>query len=123
MYKCVDERGVTHYADQPTPGCMNTAVEIRPSPPISPNVAPPPAERRAEQEADFRRRQVERHEAERAARAELEQRCQGLRQERARLSPGRRLVETNERGERVYVEDATRDRRLAEVQTSLERCR
>lgn len=53
MYKCVDARGVTHYADKPTAGCANAAVDIRASPPISGALAPP-AENRAQQEADFR---------------------------------------------------------------------
>jgi hypothetical protein len=125
MYKCVDSRGVTHYADKPTPGCTNAAVEIQGSPPISGRLAPP-AENSAQQEADFRRRQLEREEAEhseRAERAQLESRCANLRQERAVLASGRRLVQINAQGERVYVDDAMRDRRLADVQAALQNCR
>jgi hypothetical protein len=55
MYKCVDSRGVTHYADQPTEGCRNAAVDIRPSPPISGRLTPSAADP-AQQDADFRRR-------------------------------------------------------------------
>jgi hypothetical protein len=124
MYKCVDARGVTHYADKPTPGCANTEVDIRASPPISGRLAPP-AENAAQQEADFRRRRLEREEAERserAQRAELESRCASLRQEHALLASGRRLVQFDARGERVYVEDSVRERRLAEVQAALQEC-
>lgn len=124
MYKCVDARGVTHYADKPTAGCKNAAVEIQGSPPISGRVAPP-ADDVAQQEADFQRRKLERETAERAERAEraqLERRCASLRAERGRLASGRRLVEIDARGERVYVDDAVRDRRLAEVQAALRQC-
>lgn len=121
MYKCVDERGVTHYADKPLPGCKGGQVDIGPIPPVSGSVAPP-SQSRAQQDADFKRRQNERERAESEERAELDRRCVGLKQERARLSSGRRLSETNEQGERVFVEDATRDRRLAELQTALRGC-
>jgi hypothetical protein len=124
MYKCVDARGVTHYADQPTAGCRNAAVDIRPSPPISGRLAPPAADA-AQQDADFRRRQVQRAQAERderEQRAALESHCAALRQDRAVLSAGRRLVQLNAQGERVYLDDAARTRRLADVQAALTRC-
>lgn len=121
MYKCVDERGVTHYMDQPLPGCKGRQVDIGPLPPVSGSVAPP-AENPPQQDADFKRRQSERERAEREERAALERRCSSLRQERARLSSGRRLVEINEKGERTFVEDATRERRLAGLQGAMRDC-
>ena len=124
MYKCVDAKGVTHYADKPTPGCSNSPVDIRPSPPISGRLAPP-GENAAEQEAAFRRRQVDRAEAERLEReqrAALESRCGRLRQERAMLGSGVRLAQMNAQGERVFMEDAERERRLADVQARLAQC-
>lgn len=121
MYKCVDEQGITHYADQPTPGCTNAKVDIRASPPLSGGLVPPAGDT-ASQEADFRRRQMEREQAARAERAQLESRCAVLRQENAMLSSGRRLVRINEHGEREYVDDALRERRLAEVRAALEGC-
>jgi len=127
MYKCVDARGVTHYADKPTPGCANAQVDIRPSPPISGRLAPP-GENAAQQEADFRRRQIEREQAERAERAartehaERDARCASLEQERAVLASGRRLVRFNAQGEREYLDDAVRQQRLSEVQAALQQC-
>jgi len=35
MYKCVDERGVTHYTDKPRPDCKGGKVDIRPIPSLS----------------------------------------------------------------------------------------
>jgi hypothetical protein len=121
MYKCVDARGVTHYSDKPRADCTGGPVDIRPIPPVSGKVSPPP-DNRAQQDADFKRRQNERDRSARDERTELERRCSGLRQERAKLSGGRRLAEMNERGEQVYVDDATRERRLAELQTALRGC-
>lgn len=124
MYRCVDARGVTHYADQPTPGCANTEVDIHGSPPVSGNLAPA-APSAAQQEADFRRRQMDREQAEsRAAaqRAQLVRRCASFKEEQAVLSSGRRLVTFDARGERAYVDDAVRDRRLAELQAELKSC-
>jgi Domain of unknown function (DUF4124) len=125
MYKCVDARGVTHYADKPTPGCQNTALDIQASPPLSGALAPP-AESTAQQEADFRRRRLERDEAESAEQAERtqsERRCATLRAERAVLSSGRRIAQIDATGERVYMDDAVRDQRLAELQAALAQCR
>ena len=124
MYKCVDAHGVTHYADKPTAGCTNARVDIRPSPPISGRLAPP-SEDTAQQEADFRRRQVERADAERAEqkqRAALARRCAELRYQQARLSSGRRIAQVNGQGERVFMDDQARTRRLAELQANLARC-
>ncbi len=124
MYKCLDAQGITHYADKPTPGCKNAPVDIRGSPPISGRLAPRPDDT-AQQEADFRRRQAERERSEetaRAQRAELERRCASLRAEHAVLASGRRLVQFDAQGERMYVDDGERQRRLAEVQAALQQC-
>ena len=123
MYKCVDARGVTHYADEPTAGCRNARVDIRASPPISGRLAAPQSE--AEQEARFRRRQIEREQAERTEhvqRAELESRCATLNQQRAELTSGRRLARIDARGVPVFMGDAERARRLAEVEAALRQC-
>jgi hypothetical protein len=124
MYKCVDARGVTHYADEPTAGCANARVDIRPSAPISGRLAAP-AQDTAQQEADFRRRQAERADAEReeqAQRAALARRCAELRTQQGGLSSGRRIAQVNAQGERVFMDDEVRTQRLAEVQAALARC-
>jgi hypothetical protein len=125
MFKCVDARGVTHYADQPTAGCANAKVDIPPSPPLSGHLVAPATDP-AQQEADFRRRQIQRTEAERVEheqRTVAERRCAELQLERARLSSGRRIAEVNAQGERVFMDDDVRDRRLVELQAALAQCR
>ena len=121
MYKCVDERGVTHYSDKPQPGCRGGKVDIQAIPPVSGKVAPRPADV-PRQDADFKRRQQERERAEAADKAALEQRCARLRQEQAMLSSGARLSQLNTQGQRVYVDDASRDTRLLQVREGLRGC-
>jgi len=121
MYKCVDERGVTHYTDKPRPGCKGGEVDIRPIPSLSGSVTERSADFERE-EADFKRRQNERERAAAKERAELAARCKSLRQEQARLSSGRPLAQVNANGERVYVPDEMRDQRLAQVRDALRGC-
>ena len=121
MYKCVDERGVTHYSDKPRPGCKGGQVDIRPIPSLSGSVTGRTTDVAGE-EADFKRRQNERERAAAKERAELAARCKSLRQEQARLSSGRPLVQFNASGERAYVPDEVRDQRLAQVRDALRGC-
>jgi hypothetical protein len=119
MYKCVDARGVTRYADAGGPGCKEVA--IRASPPISGEIQPP-AEDLARKEAEFRRRQVERDEGMAREQQALAYRCLQMRREHSALSTYRRIVKIDEKGEREYVDDAVRERRIAELQRELARC-
>jgi len=122
MYKCVDEHGRTRYADQAGAGCK--ALDIRPSPSLTGEAAP----RRddlATQDAELKRRLLERDEAaarEREQREVVERRCAGLRRENTVLASGIPIVDVNSRGEKVYMDDATRERRLAELASQLRSC-
>src|SRR5574341_378225 len=123
MYKCVDARGVTHYTDKPIAGCKGAQVDIQGSPPISGSVAPRPADDDiARQNAEFKRRQMERERVDAADKAALDQRCARLKHEYSVFSMGGRVFQLNDKGERVYVEDANRDARLAEIREQLRRC-
>lgn len=121
MYKCVDERGVTHYSDQPRPGCTGGKVDLQAIPPVSGKVAPPVTPV-PQQDADFKRRQMEREQAEARDKAALEQRCARLRQEHGALASGTRFYKFNAQGERVYLEDAARDARLVKLKEELRGC-
>ena len=122
MYKCVDERGKAYYRDQPGSGCK--PVDIRASPPISGAMH----ERKpdlASQDAELKRRLLERDaaaEQERQARAAQEQRCASLRRSQNILASGVPIVNYNDKGERVYMEDAARERRRAELAEQLRSC-
>jgi len=126
MFKCVDARGITHYSEKPVPGCKGREVDIQPLPPPS-GREQPPARDLAEQEREFKRRQVERaqgEEKEAAERKRAEQRCQSLRSELGRLTTGRRVSQVDAKGERTFMDDAVREKRVAEVQGEIGRsCR
>ena len=122
MYKCVDEHGKTNYRDQPAAGCK--ALDIRPSPPLSGGVQAPP-ESFAVPDAELRRRQLERDAAEAKERDDHNaraSRCAGLRREQAMLGSGVRVSSLDAQGDRVYMDDATRERRLAVLAQELRSC-
>lgn len=119
MYKCTNERGVVQYTDKPLAGCKE--VDIRPSPPIS-GALQAPSEDLAKQDAEFRRRQIERDKRSSAAQQAQAQRCTELRREHSMLSTSRRVVRMNEKGEREFMDEAVRERRLAELQRDLAGC-
>jgi hypothetical protein len=121
MYKCVDERGVTHYSDKPRPGCAGGQVDIRPIPPVSGKESPRSSSLAGE-DAEFKRRQIQRAEADARQKAALEQRCASLRSEYVLLGSGVPIIKSNERGERVYMEDATRDERMAQIKEQMRVC-
>lgn len=121
MYKCVDERGVTHYTDKPRPGCKGGPVDIRPSPPLSGKAAPRSSDV-AGQDADFKRRQIEREQAEARDKAALAQQCSRLRQEQSWLTSGGRISRTDAKGNRVFIDDAARDARIVELREQLRTC-
>ena len=121
MYKCVDERGVTHYSDQPHASCKATKVNIRPIPPVSGKVTPANRDV-AELDAEFKRRQLERERAGAVDQTAIEQRCVQLRQEQAWLSGGTRISKLTTDGQQIYVDDSTRDVRLGQVREELRRC-
>jgi len=122
MYKCVDEHGKTSYSDQPAAGCK--AADIRPSPPLSGSVQGSP-ENFAVQDAELKRRQLEREAAaakEASEHAVLERRCAALRREQMVLASGVRISSLDAQGDRVYMDDASRDRRLAVLAQELRSC-
>ena len=122
VYKCVDERGVTHYTDKPPPGCKSAReVDIKPLPPVG-GAVKPRADDLKREEHDFQRRRAEQERAEAKDRAELERRCRQVRGDISRLSTQRRLVEVNKQGERVYLEDADRERQLERLRGELRGC-
>ena len=123
MYKCVDDRGVAHYTDKPDPDCKSEKVDIRPAPPISGKLQ----ERKedlGEAERAFRERQVDqaRQEKQDARAQEAQKRkCAAMHAEYQRLTSGYRIARANEKGERVFMEDAERDRRTARLKEDIAR--
>jgi len=103
MYKCVDARGVTAYADQPCPGGKGKEVDIHGQPPISGGVTPYREDLKAA-ERDFQRRHAL-HERERQAEiraTETSQRqCAAKRTELERASATRRPADADAHDARI----------------------
>lgn len=125
MYKCVDERGVTRYSDKPSPNCKGGAADIRPQPPISGKVASR-KEDLSREERDFKRRQIERERAEtkeQQAKLARERQCERLKSDYQRFDGSRRIVTgIDAKGERVYMEDAERERRRTRLLEEMRAC-
>lgn len=122
MYKCVDAQGRTTYAEKPQPGCKGGPVDIRPIPPVG-GAVKPPADDLSREENAFKRRQQARERAEAKDKAERAQRCGRAKSEFLRLDSRRRIiVDVNANGERVYLDDAARERRLSELREQLRGC-
>jgi hypothetical protein len=123
MYKCVDARGVTQYADKPCPGGKGREVDIRGQPPISGKlqVQDPDLSR---EEREFQHRRVQKERAEQAEAKADEQRkrkCASMQGELQRLSAQRRVATVNAQGERVFLDDSTRERRMEELRADIGR--
>ena len=76
----------------------------------------------AAQEADFKRRQIQREESEAKNKAASAQRCARLRNEYNLLASSSRLFKFDDKGQRVYVEDASREARVAQLKEQLRTC-
>ncbi|HEX3098222.1 MAG TPA: DUF4124 domain-containing protein [Usitatibacter sp.] len=113
LYKWVDEKGVTHYTEEPPPDRKATKIEIRKEGP--PAKADQP-ESWKDKEVEFRRRRLEKERQEETASARekneaarRENNCVRAREALDMLTHGRPIYRVNEKGERVYMEDAERD--------------
>ena len=120
-YKWTDAEGKVHYSDQPPPANVKEQVMVKPRKPSASTAAPAPTEKGApaakaktylEQEADFKKRQVEAAEREAAEKkktdeaAEKKQNCEQARAQLRSSQAGGRVTRTNAQGEREYLNDA-----------------
>lgn len=110
VYKWVDEKGVTHYSESPPPDRKATKVDTGPS-------APPAVGTSdwKQKELESRRRALETKQAQDAAHqrqsneSEVRRaRCLRAQRDRDLLESQRPIYQVNERGEKVYLEDAAR---------------
>lgn len=126
-YKWTDADGKVHYSDQPPPANAREQKTIKPrkqsstptaapdkgSPAATDKAAPPAkAKTYVEQEAEFKKRQVEAAERDAAEKkkadeaAEKKRNCDQVRVQLAGLQAGGRITQTNAQGEREYMSDA-----------------
>jgi hypothetical protein len=114
VYKWVDERGVTHYAERPPQG--GKAIQV-PNSAGTPSPAPvPSADDYRQKDLEFRQRRIQAEAAEERRREENSRRqeqCNRQRDVLVQLREARRTYTLNESGERIYMDDAGRDAAIA----------
>jgi hypothetical protein len=149
QYTWINANGNREYSDRPPPPSTPRS-KILKAPPGSPlllemeaataSAAPVPAADAkaepkkgpltlAERDADFRKRQKERSEQEQKAAEEarrkqaLAENCASAQQNKAQLESGIRMADVSAQGERSYISEEERARRLARTTRTLEGCR
>lgn len=136
-YKWTDANGKVHYSDQPPPENAKgqATVKLRtPSAPL-PTASPAASDKDAaaakpknyiEQEADFKKRQVEAAEREAAEKkkaseaAEKKQNCEQARAQLKNLQSGGRVTRSNAQGEREYLNEAQMAQEIERGKKSVE---
>jgi hypothetical protein len=122
LYRWVDKDGKVRYGDTPPPGAKTSTLRA-PATPAKP-VAPDPAAKSAskapltpaQQEQEFRKRQLESRKAQEKAdlaRRDAEakqQNCERAREYLRTLESGQRVSRTDAQGERYYLDDAAHAR-------------
>ena len=118
MYKWKDEKGVTHFSENPPPdGGKAEKIEVKPVGGERPTLPPPETWKQKELESKQQKAKAEgadeiarkREESQRA------QKCQAYRRELDSLTNGVRLFHLNDKGERVFMEDTERNQRIEEA--------
>jgi hypothetical protein len=125
-YKWRDASGSVQYSDTPPPPGAKDVQQLRRG--SSAAAAPSSGGSRsfAEQDAEFRKRQVEKQEAEvkQAKTAEDEQlrarNCTQAKGQLAAIETGARMVQVNAQGERVALDDSERDRARQDAMRAIE---
>ena len=127
VMECVDAQGRKEYAQVCPPGTVKENRLMKSSPAAKPAAAPAPAKSLAEREAGFRKRAMEREEAEAKAEREKadakisERNCLDARAQFKALQDGQRLVRTDPNtGERRYLTDAERPAEVAVARQAVE---
>jgi hypothetical protein len=116
-YKWTDAQGKIHYSDQPPPGDVKDPITVKTprqtsaATPAGKDAAPAKAKTYIDEEADFKKRQVEAAEREAAEKkkaadaAEKKQTCMQARSQLKGMQAGGRVTQTNAQGEREYMND------------------
>jgi len=123
VLECVDAKGRKEYAQTCPPGTVKETKLMKSSPGASPGAA---AKSQAEREAGFRKRNMERQEADAKAEKEkaeskiAERNCTDARAQLKQLQDGQRIARTNPNtGERSYLTDEERPAEIANAQKAV----
>ena len=122
VYKWKDAQGRTVISDTPQPNKKATAV---------PSATPDPADDGVvktldDQELEFKKRQEEREAAEKkqneeaAAATRKAEACERSRRNLSMLESGTRIAQSNEKGEREYIDDQQRQAEISRVRRNIQ---
>lgn len=135
QYSWIDDHGTRVFSDRPPPpGTPASRILKAPRGVASTEATPaetakPTAPTLADRDADFRKRTAERDADERKAAEEAQRKadnaaqCAAARRSEAALTSGQRITDMDDKGERVFVTDDEKARRLAQVRRVLAGCR
>ena len=127
VYKWVDAAGQTHYGEKPPENVKSREVQIHNASTTGGGDAAPGNASLQEREQAFKRRQAAREQAEAKEAKEsaaMEERCKAAKRNLATLNQVGRVAETNDAGERVYLNDDQRAALLAAKQQDVDQnCR
>ncbi|MCS0627741.1 DUF4124 domain-containing protein [Telluria mixta] len=136
QYSWIDDHGTRVFSDHPPPpGTPHARIVKTPrsaaaaEPAATAEPAKPAAPTLADRDADFRKRAAERDADERKAAEEAQRKadnaaqCAAARRSEAVLTSGVRIADMDDKGERVFVTDDEKARRLAQVRRVLAGCR
>ncbi len=135
QYSWIDDHGTRVFSDRPPPpGTPPSRILKAPRGAAPADAAPaetakPAAPTLADRDADFRKRAAERDADERKAAQEAQRKadnaeqCAAARRSEAALASGVRITDVDDKGERVFITDDERTRRLAQVRRILAGCR
>ncbi len=108
VYKWVDKDGTVHFGDQP-PADVKQKTEVKPPP--KGVAAPAAAVQTGAQDAEFRKRQIDRTEKEKKAEAaekaksEKEERCRKMKTSLDEMQSGFRIYDYDKSGQRYYLDE------------------
>lgn len=136
MYKWIDKDGRVQYSDQPPPANarQQKKIDIKTAPPAPVAPSKEQAEQKteepktaAEQDLEFKKRKLKEEEEEAKQAAEAKQRQENCNTAKGRLKgleEVARIFTYDAKGERVYADDASREKMLQEAQQDVSKwCR
>jgi hypothetical protein len=128
MYKWVDEKGTTHFSEQPPPDDRKASkIEPKVTPPSAPQKGAGDAATWKAKDAEFRKRQIERGAREQAEAKDEAKRQAACDRARSRLSFLRnsgRIFRDNPDGTRTFMDESQRDIEMARAKDAeAEACR
>ncbi len=121
VYKWVDKDGTVHFGDQP-PADVKQKSEVKPPP--KGVAAPASAAQTGAQDAEFRKRQIDRSEQEKKAvaaqqaKTDKEERCRKMKTSVGEMQSGFRLYDYDKNGQRYYLDEQQAEKAKADAKAA-----